>query len=325
MRTLLLVFITIFIFQFSVRAQGSGELMVTVSEDTWNITHTVQRGETVFMLARRYHVPPAILADANKLSYQDGLRVGSTIAIPLGAYNLQTVKPGNMADARSLYYKVKSEDNLYRISRHAGLPQRTLVQWNNLQSNEVTLGQKLLVGWVLYDATQIAAPAATVPPAQVTVATLPVRKPAEVVRPVPARPAPSNTPPVSEVVLPVTSPMADTNIGTPQPVVTLQDLFEEQTMQGQNIVWEKGAAAFFSMTTQAKGASVYAFHNKAAKGSVIRVKNMNNGRIVYVKVLGPVPMTKQYHNCIIGLSSSAKAALGVRDDKAFCELSYAGY
>ena len=35
--------------------------------------------------------------------------------------------------------------------------------------------------------------------------------------------------------------------------------------------------------------------------------------------------TKQYAGCVLGLSSGAKGALGVRETKAFCEMSYAGY
>ena len=324
MRVLFLILFFAFNSFYDAAAQSRQDLFVTVTDNTWNIAHTVQKGETVFMLARRYHVPPAILADANNLSYQDHLKEFSTVTVPLGAYNLQTQKPVNMAEARALYYKVTGDDNLYRISRHAGVPQRTLAQLNNLQNNEVTTGQKILVGWVLYDATQasVAMPTTTTIPKPTTV----VKTSLPAVRPAPPVVVNTQVPVRNDSVI----PEAVTNINTDSmpslpPVVTLKDLFDEQTMQEQNLVWEKGTAAFFSMTTQAKGASVYAFHNKASKGSVIRVKNMNNGKIVYVKVLGPMPNTKQYYNCIIGLSGSAKAALGVRDDKAFCELSYAGY
>ena len=58
---------------------------------------------------------------------------------------------------------------------------------------------------------------------------------------------------------------------------------------------------------------------------VMQVRNLNNGRTIYVKILGPLPDTKQYAGCVLGLSSGAKGALGVRETKAFCEMSYAGY
>lgn len=299
--------------------QTRRDLWVTSGPEGWNIIHPVQKGETLFMLARRYHVPPAILADANNLTYNDGLKEHTPVVVPLGAYNLQTTKPANTTDAKALYYKAGPEDNLYRISRHSNVPQRTLLQWNNLTDKEVHAGQVLLVGWVLYDPTNVANPAdhPVTPAPQVIHRTLPPPVKQDTPKYVLQRDH-TTTPPV-------VMDTADTTAAPTPPVSTIEALFKEQTQNGQNIVFEKGSAAFFNLSGQAKGAAVFAFHNKAAKGSVIRVKNLNNGRVVFVKVLGPLPLTKQYYNCIIGLSGSAKAALGVRDTKAFCELSYAGY
>ena len=332
----LVFLLTFFCSSFAAFAQKPGDLWVTSGPEGWNIIHPVQKGETVFMLARRYHVPPAILADANGLTYNDGLKENTAIVVPLGAYNMQTTKPVNSNEARALYYRVQSQDNLYRISRHTNVSQRTLAQWNNLKDNEAKPGTALLVGWVLYDATVIGT-STTTTSGQVAVATgsgsTPVRSfPAQPVqKPVVRADTPKyvmqqQQPPVRTEPVQQPEEMPDTAVSEPVPhPQTIDELFKEQTQDGQNVVWEKGSAAFFGLTGQAKGAAVFAFHNKAAKGAVIRVKNMNNGRIVYVKVLGPLPMTKQYYNCIIGLSNSAKAALGVRDAKAFCELSYAGY
>lgn len=289
-------------------AKADTSLNITVKAGAWTIAHSVKPGETVFMLARRYHVPPAILADANGISYQTSLQESSIVSIPLGAYNLQTEKPINLADARSLYYKVLPDENLNRISKQAGVTQRTLVMWNNLPEPYVNPGQKILVGWLLYDGTQINSGTTAYQKPTVTYITVP----------------PANKPKLDTGT--TATSIIDTAGTEPAPLPeTLQDVFMEQTNQEQNIIWEKGSAGFFSMTTKAAGASIYAFHNKAAKGSVIRVKNMNNGRVIFVKVLGPLPITKQFYNTIIGLSGSAKAALGVRDQKAFCELSYAGY
>ena len=45
-------------------------------------THTVQRGETLTGLAKRYGVSVQALRDANGMSVRDGLRAGATIRIP---------------------------------------------------------------------------------------------------------------------------------------------------------------------------------------------------------------------------------------------------
>lgn len=306
-------------------AQGRADLWVMPDTEPWNVAHKVSKGETVFMLARRYHVPPAILADANGLSYSDGLKENSTVIVPLGAYNLQASKPANPGEAKTLYYKVEPGDDLYRISRHAGVARKILAQWNNLEAGEVRPGQILLVGWVLYDATAINN-------TPVVATTPPVRTVAPPIRQVPQRDTPKYVMPQQQQQQQHTEPVKTDDVAAedtiekpPAPPASLEALYAEQTQNGANVVTEKGTAGFYKVTTNARGVAALAFHNKAAKGSVIKVKNVNNGRYVYVKVIGPVPMTKQYHNCIIGLSDKVQAVLGVKDSKVFCELSYGGY
>ncbi|MEO6831557.1 MAG: hypothetical protein ABI378_04640 [Chitinophagaceae bacterium] len=101
--------------------------------------------------------------------------------------------------------------------------------------------------------------------------------------------------------------------------------WETQTDSGQNAIQEKGTAGFFPMNGHAVGAGIYAFHSTAARGTVIRVRNLNNNAVAFVKVLGPLPDSKRFSGCIIGLSDKIKTALGVQENKAFCELSYVGY
>lgn len=121
----------------------------------------------------------------------------------------------------------------------------------------------------------------------------------------------------------VLPPFGDT---THTPVVPqkspLELKWDEQTLSGQNATVEKVSAGFF---TTGKNAGVYAFHATAARGTILKVRNLNNDHVVYVKVLGPLPQTTAFKGCALGLSSDVKALLGVRDTKAFCEISYLSY
>lgn len=127
----------------------------------------------------------------------------------------------------------------------------------------------------------------------------------------------------SKLVSPGRVLQPDTTV--PHPLSLIQQKWMEQTADGANVKVEKGTAGFFNIPGNVKGSAIYAFHSIAARGSIIQVRNTNNGKVIYVEVLGPLPDTKQYAGCIIGLSDRAKTALGVRERKAFCELSYAGY
>lgn len=107
--------------------------------------------------------------------------------------------------------------------------------------------------------------------------------------------------------------------------VELKDLWEDQTMGGKNVVIEKGSGGFYNLTVNTDEAPWLAFHNSASKGSVIRVRNLNNGKVIFVKVIGPLPAGKHFYGCILGLSNVAKQALGVHENKVFIEMNYAGY
>jgi LysM repeat protein len=291
-------------FSIAAHAQSEDSLFVTVRGEGWMIPHRIVAGETVFMLARRYHVPPAILAGANGLNYQSSLAENTIIYIPLDAYNQVKDKPAQMADVRPVYYKAKGNDDLYRISKNSNVQQHTMQQWNNLAGTAVETGQRLFVGWILYDATQ---------------ASFPARPQAGAA---PAPPPVMNGTQQQANETDAATPVADTSKHVP--ASDLEATYMTQTNNEVNVTIEKGPAVFFDMPGGHGGNTFYAFHNITPRGTIIKVFNPGNGKTVYVKVIGPIPAAKLYSNSIIGISGTAKAALGVEDSKTWCELSFSG-
>jgi hypothetical protein len=97
-----------------------------------------------------------------------------------------------------------------------------------------------------------------------------------------------------------------------------------QTNSEQVVTEEKGTAVFFENKGKLSSSKViYALHNTAKRGTIIKVYNPGTDKTVFVKVLGSIPDTKMYHNCVIGIGSSAKELLMVTEEKAWCELKYA--
>jgi len=307
MYRLLVVVICLF-FSLQVVAQEDS-LEVISRNDKWVIKHDATLGETVFSIARKYHVPAATLANENGLNYQSGLDDGTDVFVPLGAYNQITQLPPNK-DAKPLYYKVGEFDNLYRISKYAGVQQRTMQKWNNLPDNDIEDGQRLFVGWVLYDATPIG-----------NDSKLPEEKNLDNSNNTGKTSTHQDTNPNQSVT------GNDTVIVIPKPIDSLSPnarKFLLQTNNGQNVISEKGTAVFFDMGRKiSKTRMIYAFHNTASKGTIIKVYNPGNNTVVFAKVLGPIPVTKQYHDAIIGIDDSAKKLLGVSDDRMWSELEYA--
>lgn len=271
-------------------------MFVMEKNGKWMIPHAVKEGETVFTIARNYHVPPAMLTDANGINYGTTLSTGSIVNIPLSAYNLLSQKPAN-SDERELYYHAQDRDNLFRIAQYAGVKQKQLQEWNNLTDNNIYPGQSLFVGWVLYDATN-------------TTAVNPANKPAVKTQIVPD---------ATNISLP------DTTVKTTNTALE-ENTFSSQTTNGTNVITEKGKIVFFDMVGKVKtrgGNIYYAFHATAPRGRVIKVYDPGTDKTVYAKVLGPLPQTKQYAGAIMGISAGAKQVLGVNENKAWCEISYA--
>lgn len=281
---------SIFFVTTNLLAQEKDSLFVTQNGKNWMSVYVVKKAETLFLLARRFHVPPAVLADANGLNYQSSLNVNSTVVIPMGNYNLFKKIPGVNASFRPIYHRIVGNDNLYRISECSGTNEATLLQWNGLKNNKVKQGQVLLVGWIQYDDSQIITP-----------------------------PAKENAKPAKGVQV--------INVPLPQDTVThrvtdFEKVYLKQTNNEANIVTEKGPVAFFENTGSKVGNVFYAFHNNTPRGTIVKIYNPGNGKTVYAKVLGPIPDTKLYYNCILGISSNARVALGTNDAKIWCELYY---
>lgn len=304
-------FLTVAIMLFAAHscfAQKADSLFISNTTDGWYITHKVHPGETLFSVARRYHVPPAMLADANNMTYNGDLTGKSSMKIPLGAYN-QATSPMSSSDARPVYYRTTAEDNLYHISKRAGTQQYRLQELNHMTDNSIRPGQVLLTGYILYDATEM--PVVTnpkVPPVKNNTAAN-----------IPPRTTTITAPP------PIPGTQTDTfKLAADTAVSKGEQLYLEQTNNGENATAEKGPAAFFPMSA-GSGDIYFGFHNTAPKGTIVKVHNPGNGKEVYVKIIGSLPANKKFYNTVIGISNRARASLGTVEQRLWVELSYRAY
>jgi hypothetical protein len=269
------------------------------------------------MLSKRYSVPPARLADLNGVTYQEGLPAGSRFKIPVSNYNFIRIE--SVVNSRPIYYRTNEEDGLRDISHMVNVSQSTIQRWNRMDDPELMAGQVLHVGWVAYDKTQV-----------------PFSKDTGAARPVIAPPAKSNPPLKDGTGKPIPAaktvarPVKDTiahlkdTIDTPDGIEEhpeFAELYAQQTA-GRQVNEEAGAAVFYRLGTKAEPGVYYAFHNTAAKGTIIKIRNPASGNMIYAKVVGTLPKLKEYHNAIIGISNNAIGALGARDKRMFCKLKY---
>lgn len=286
MRKLLLL-ITLFTPVSSLLAQETDSLFAVKKDGTWEIKYTAKARENARMLAKRFYIPEGQMELANNEETMRKLNEGNTVYVPVTKDNFFNIKPAplKMKNIRELYYQVGNKDDISIISNYSGVTKVEMRSWNNLKGNTMKPGSVLFVGWVKMMSKDSTDPVSNT-----------------------AYPAPKK-----KIVI-------DTSGKVPVPG-GLDTVYNRQTNSGLNVLTEKGTAVFFEKP--GKSTIYYAFHNEAARGTVIKVYNPGSGKTIYVKVLGSLPDTKLYANCIIGISNGAKEALGITDNKIWCELSYA--
>jgi LysM repeat protein len=164
-------------------SQPSPEPVATGSSE-----HTISKGESFYTVGKKYGVGFKAIADANPGVNPARLKIGQKIVIPAG--KAPAVSNGALAPAPTVgesaakTYKVKSGDNLGKISKAFGVTAKQLRAANNLKTDQIKVGQTLKI------------------PVKAAAAALP---PVEAAPPVPAAPAvipPATLPPTTPGLLP---------------------------------------------------------------------------------------------------------------------------
>lgn len=103
------------------------------------VIHRVDAGETLYSLSKRYAADLAKIVEINKI---EGYSVdaGQIIAIP---YNIEEKK--EVASSDRTRHTVKAGETLYAISHIYGVNIYDIKNWNNLDSDNLHLGQDLIV------------------------------------------------------------------------------------------------------------------------------------------------------------------------------------
>lgn len=114
---------------------------VSLSLSAQPASHTLQQGETLYSLSRKYGVSVSEIMSANSISSPENLSVGSRLIIP-GLVNQNT--PEN---AGGTEYIVQKGDTFYRIARNHGLSVNELLELNDFSGNRILKpGEVLIVG-----------------------------------------------------------------------------------------------------------------------------------------------------------------------------------
>lgn len=131
------------------------------------ILHKIRPGETISKISKKYNVPPELIVSWNGLQSVHRIRAGQQLALyidkqgPTGTVadtsqprtqdnvivlaGSSKKRPASIGESkdRISWYKVKSGDSLWTISRKFNISPSQIKQWNNLKSNLIHPGIKL--------------------------------------------------------------------------------------------------------------------------------------------------------------------------------------
>jgi LysM repeat protein len=318
------------------------QLVVQNSPKGPAVPHTVAAKENFYSLGRMYNIPPKDIAAFNGLEMERGLSIGQTVQIPLTAQNFSQQK----TTGYPVYYTVGEKEGLYRVSvNNNKVLMANLRKWNNLTTDAVSTGQKLIVGYVVSADPSLANAVKAQAPANTDVAKNTEEKP------VPKKEE------EKAVVKTETAPTAERRIETaaerkaeppverkPDPVVEkrpdavrtvstaavndgnggyFKPMFESQVKAQPVQKDEMASAGIFKTASGWQDAKYYALIDNVEPGTIIRIVNPNNNKAVYAKVLDKMTGIRQNQGYDVRISNAAATALDISDtEKFFVRVNY---
>jgi membrane-bound lytic murein transglycosylase D len=139
--------------EYVLSAEQRQEKILNTPHGGRRIVHVVQPGETLWDIARNYRVSHRALAKWNGMAPRDTLRSGQELviwirpepkvtqaAVPTLLANMEAHPPGGQ---RSVHYRVRRGDSLYKIADRFNVSVADLKRWNTLPGAYLKPGQKL--------------------------------------------------------------------------------------------------------------------------------------------------------------------------------------
>lgn len=300
------------------------------------LSHTVQAKENYYSIGRMYNISPKEIAPFNNLQLEKGLSLNQLLKIPLLEVNfLQEGNAGADEVLIPVYHTVKEKEGLYRISvNYNKVLLETLKHWNNIKSDAVPQGTRLIVGYLkVKRALSPLASIAKAKPADIAIKEQsvvkketpvvvkevePIKKNISVIKEPVVVPAKKDPPVVVKEVEPVQSKVVTSKTFNGGIFKTVFD----QQQKKDAVVNENGVAAVFKSNSGWQDGKYYCLHNSAAPGTIIKITNTANGKTVYAKVLDVIPDIKQNNGLLIRISNAAAQELGVGETRFDCTLNF---
>ncbi len=325
------ILFSLVLIEFSAFGTTLDSLKTEQREEGLFVIHQVDEQETMYSIARRYGSTVNAIIEYNDI-VDNTIDIGQVIEVLIIEAKSQSSERAKPGDG---YHEVVKGETLYSISKRYNVSIAELKRWNELASNELTLGRYLKVKEeaILTIEKIEALDTASVDTIQVTEV-----DPYEGFEKYLVQAGESLTSIASKIgasldSLRVWNGLESDYLKIGQQLFFLQH--EERTdvtlvdrkegkwtridEDGFERTYEDGIASVISSMSTSR---YLALHPTLPIGTNVEVRNLMNNQVVYVKVVGKLPQTGPNKDLLIRLSKSAYDQLGILDSKARVEVSY---
>lgn len=251
-----------------------------------NIVHKVEPKETYYSIARKYYVTPQSVIQFNN---NKALQIGTIIRVPTDRdFNEpQNAKPVASQNAKIAVvdYKVGPREYLLAIARKFNTTVEDIKALNNLNSNNLAVGQIIKVPYGTSGPEQ----AMTPPPAT-----------------------------------PVDTPSVETR-ATPSQIDSSRNASERLKLPparyGLREVNERGVAVYIA-DENIDATKMLALHQTAPIGTVVKITNPMTGKSTFAKVVGKFTPNESNKDAIIVITKAAADLIGALDRRFQVSLVY---
>ena len=333
-----LVAVLIFLAPLMIAAQAP-ELIVQGASPDLYVVHTVAAKENWYSVGRLFNISPKEIAPANGKTLTTPLNIGEQLKVPLTAANFSqnNTKAGDEVFV-PVYHVVQDKEWMFRISSaYNKVPVENLEKWNNLGKDGAKAGTKLIVGFLKVKKDQgvagVTPPVVTQQPVATTQpATTPAPQTQKPVTPTTQQTVPANQPVTTPASKPVTTNTQQPVETTPKATLPPATTASNQTVVAGDSYFKglyepsgkssSGNAGVFKSMSGWQDKKFYALMNGVSTGTIIRITNPSNGKLVFAKVLGQLPDMQQSSGLAIRLSDAAAADLGATATKFSVQIAY---
>ncbi len=314
------------------------------------IKHTVVAKESYSSIGRLYNINGRELADYNNLDYTVGLSIGQVLKVPVKD-NTTILTPTPVAKApvqqtnQPIYHTLKQGESLYQLSRtYAPSTVDNIRKWNNLTSDNLILGDRLIVGYGKSDLNKESAMQSeeTPIPQPKTKSTTETKKEAATDLQAKAKALEIEQKRLEDEVARVKKQQKDLEekeaadrkaeqerkkkeVEKPAKVkVSTGDGagFFKKDFTGEIGASSEGKSGIFKSTSGWEDEKYYALFDGARSGTILKVTNNETGKSVFVKVLDIIPRLNENKSMIIRLSNATASALGANEADFTCTVQY---